>query len=59
MLTRFALTVFDSIFLRRITALADETSLNSDSKYAARRVRGTIFHYDEIMVNDHVEHGIT
>lgn len=41
-------TVFDSIFLRRITALADETSLNSDSKYAARRVRGTIFHYDEI-----------
>lgn len=41
-------TVFDSIFLRRITALADETSLNKDSKYAARRVRGTIFHYDEI-----------
>lgn len=40
-------TVFDSIFLRRITTLADETSLNTDSKYAARRVRGTIFHYDE------------
>jgi len=40
-------TVFDSIFLRRITALADETSLNTDSKFAARRVRGTIFHYDE------------
>ncbi len=40
-------TVFDSILLRRITALADETSLNTDSKYAARRVRGTIFHYDE------------
>ena len=40
-------TVFDSILLRRITALADETSLNVDSKYAARRVRGTIFHYDE------------
>jgi hypothetical protein len=40
-------TVFDSIFLHRITALADETSLNTDSKYAARRVRGTIFHYDE------------
>ncbi|HSE36678.1 MAG TPA: carboxypeptidase-like regulatory domain-containing protein [Blastocatellia bacterium] len=41
-------TVFDSIFLRRITALADDTSLNSDSKFAARRVRGTIFHYDEV-----------
>lgn len=40
-------TVFDSIFLRRITALADETSLNAESKFAARRVRGTIFHYDE------------
>jgi hypothetical protein len=40
-------TVFDSIFLRRITALADETSLNSESKFAARRVRGTIFHYDD------------
>jgi len=41
-------TVFDSIFLRRITALADETSLSADSKFAARRVRGTIFHYDEV-----------
>lgn len=40
-------TVFDSILLRRITALADETSLNTDSKYAARRARGSIFHYDE------------
>ena len=41
-------TVFDSIFLRRITALADETSLNADSKYAGRRARGTIFHYDGV-----------
>jgi len=40
-------TVFDSIFLRRITAFADETNLNKDSKYAARQARGTIFHYDE------------
>lgn len=40
-------TVFDSIFLRRITTLADATSLNTDSKYAARQARGTIFHYDE------------
>lgn len=40
-------TVFDSIFLRRITALNDETNLNLDSKYAARQSRATIFHYDE------------
>jgi hypothetical protein len=40
-------TVFDSIFLRRISALGDETSLNSDSKYAARQRLGTIFHYDD------------
>jgi carboxypeptidase family protein len=40
-------TVFDSIFLRRTTALTDQTSLNIDSKYAARRARGSIFHYDE------------
>lgn len=40
-------TIFDSIFLRRITTLADETSRNTDSKYAARQVRPTIFHYDE------------
>src|SRR5262245_3383041 len=30
-------TVFDSIFLRRLTALSDETGLNVDSKYAARQ----------------------
>jgi hypothetical protein len=40
-------TVFDSILLRRVTTLSDETSLNLDSKYAARRARGSIFHYDE------------
>lgn len=40
-------TIFDSIFLRRVTALGDETRLNVDSKYAARQARGTIFHYDE------------
>lgn len=40
-------TIFDSIFLRRITSLSDETNLNVDSKYAARQARGTIFHYDE------------
>ena len=40
-------TIFDSIFLRRVTTLGDETNLNVDSKYAARQARGTIFHYDE------------
>lgn len=40
-------TIFDSIFLRRVTTLGDETRLNVDSKYAARQARGTIFHYDE------------
>lgn len=40
-------TVFDSILLRRTTTLTDQTSLNTDSKYAARTVRGSIFHYDE------------
>ena len=40
-------TIFDSIFLRRITALGDQTDLNKDSKYAARQARGTIFHIDE------------
>lgn len=40
-------TVFDSILLRRTTVLADETSRNTDSKYAARRLNSSIFHYDE------------
>jgi Carboxypeptidase regulatory-like domain len=40
-------TIFDSISLRRITALGDETNQNLDSKYAARQSRHTIFHYDE------------
>src|SRR4029078_66935 len=39
-------TIFDSIQLRRITTLSDEINLNTDSKFAARRARGTIFHYD-------------
>ncbi|HEX8087926.1 MAG TPA: carboxypeptidase-like regulatory domain-containing protein, partial [Blastocatellia bacterium] len=39
-------TVFDSIYLRRINTLAEETSLNKDSKYAARGAQSTIFHYD-------------
>jgi Carboxypeptidase regulatory-like domain len=39
-------TVFDSIYLRRINTLAEETSLNKDSKYAARSAQGTIFHID-------------
>src|SRR5215471_2574709 len=40
-------TVFDSILLRRVGTLEEETSLNLDSKYAARQAKGTIFHLDE------------
>lgn len=40
-------TVFDSILLRRVTILSDEAALNPDSKYAARRARGTIFQLDQ------------
>ena len=40
-------TVFDSILLRRVTVLSDETLLNAESKYAARRARGTIFQLDQ------------
>lgn len=40
-------TVFDSILLRRVTTLADETALNADPKYASRRARGTIFQLDQ------------
>src|SRR5262249_44657150 len=44
-------TVFDSILLRRVSTLNDEASLSTDSKYAARRVRGSIFHFDEAEAN--------
>ena len=40
-------TVFDSIYLRRTSTLADETNLNKDSKYAARGARNVIFHLDD------------
>jgi hypothetical protein len=40
-------TVFDSILLRRIGTLEDQTSLNDDPKFASRTARGTIFHYNE------------
>lgn len=40
-------TVFDSILLRRVTTLADESALNADPRYASRRARGTIFQFDE------------
>ncbi|HKP87669.1 MAG TPA: carboxypeptidase-like regulatory domain-containing protein [Blastocatellia bacterium] len=40
-------TVFDSISLLRTSVLAEETSLNKDSKYAARGAKNVIFHYDE------------
>ncbi len=40
-------TVFDSILLRRVTMLSDETALNADPKNASRRARGTIFQLDQ------------
>lgn len=44
-------TVFDSIYLRRTNALTEQTSLNTDSKYAARGARNVVFHYDEYNPN--------
>ncbi|HKQ07262.1 MAG TPA: carboxypeptidase-like regulatory domain-containing protein [Blastocatellia bacterium] len=44
-------TVFDSIYLRRVTTLSEQTSLNTDSKYAARGARNVVFHYDEYNPN--------
>lgn len=44
-------TVFDSIYLRRTNTLAEQTSLNTDSKYAARGARNVVFHYDEYNPN--------
>jgi hypothetical protein len=40
-------TVFDSILLRRVGTLADQTNLDPDPKYAARRARGSIFQWGE------------
>ena len=44
-------TVFDEIYLRRVTTLSEQTSLNADSKYAARAARNVVFHYDEYNPN--------
>jgi hypothetical protein len=40
-------TVFDSILLRRTATLEDETSMNSDPRYASRAARGIVFHYND------------
>jgi len=40
-------TIFDSIQLRRINTLAEETSLNLDPKYASRQANRTIFHHQD------------
>ncbi|HKV42253.1 MAG TPA: carboxypeptidase-like regulatory domain-containing protein [Blastocatellia bacterium] len=40
-------TVFDSILLRRVGTLDQETSLDLDPKYASRTAAGTIFHYEQ------------
>lgn len=39
--------VFDSLLMRRTGTLAEQTSLNADSKAATRRARGSIFHIDQ------------
>jgi hypothetical protein len=39
-------TIFDSILLRRIGTLADESSLSADPRFSARRARGTIFQHN-------------
>src|SRR5205085_7689098 len=44
-------TVFDEIYLRRVATLSEQTSLNTDSKYAGRAARGVVFHYDEYNPN--------
>ena len=41
-------TVFESILLRRVGTLAEETRRNRSSKYAARAARNMIFHYEEL-----------
>ena len=41
-------TIFDSILLRRIGTLADETGLSSDTSFSARRARGTIFQHNPV-----------
>jgi hypothetical protein len=38
-------TVFDSIRLRRVGTLAEETNLNLDPKYASRRAKPTVFQH--------------
>ena len=38
-------TVFDSILLRRVGTLAEETNLNLDPKYASRRAKPTVFQH--------------
>ncbi len=40
-------TVFDSIKMRREGTLAEETNLNLGTKYATRKARGSIFHFEE------------
>lgn len=40
-------TIFDSIKLRRINTLAEETTLNLDPKFAARRASSTIFQHNQ------------
>ena len=40
-------TIFDSIRLRQVTMLSDQTRLSSDPKYSARRAPASILHFED------------
>ena len=40
-------TIFDSIRLRQVTILSDQTRLNPDPKYSARRAPSSILHFED------------
>jgi hypothetical protein len=40
-------TIFDSIRLRQVTILSDQTRLNPDPKYSARRAPSSVLHFED------------
>jgi hypothetical protein len=40
-------TIFDSIRLRQVNVLSDQTRVNADPKYSARSARGSVLHFEE------------
>jgi hypothetical protein len=40
-------TIFDSIRLRQVSILSEQTRLDPDPKYSARRARGSVLHFEE------------